>query len=34
MKPLKRVLVVFGTRSEAIKMAPVVMELRRYPDEI
>lgn len=31
---LKRVLVVFGTRPEAIKMAPVVMELRKYPGEI
>jgi len=30
----KRVLVVFGTRPEAIKMAPVVMELRKYPGEI
>jgi UDP-N-acetylglucosamine 2-epimerase (non-hydrolysing) len=26
-----KVLVVFGTRPEAIKMAPVVLELRRYP---
>ena len=29
-----RVLTVFGTRPEAIKMAPVVMELARYPEEI
>jgi UDP-N-acetylglucosamine 2-epimerase (non-hydrolysing) len=29
-----RVLSVFGTRPEAIKMAPVVRELERYPGEI
>jgi UDP-N-acetylglucosamine 2-epimerase (non-hydrolysing) len=29
-----RVLSVFGTRPEAIKMAPVVRELGRHPDEI
>lgn len=34
MKSRKRVLVVFGTRPEAIKMAPVVRELRKYPEEI
>ena len=28
---MKRVMVVFGTRPEAIKMAPVVQELRRRP---
>ncbi|MEI7473753.1 MAG: UDP-N-acetylglucosamine 2-epimerase (non-hydrolyzing) [bacterium] len=28
-----RVLTVFGTRPEAIKMAPVVMELNKYPDK-
>jgi UDP-N-acetylglucosamine 2-epimerase (non-hydrolysing) len=27
-----RVLCVFGTRPEAIKMAPVVQELRKHPD--
>jgi len=27
-----KVLTVFGTRPEAIKMAPVVMELNKYPD--
>ncbi len=27
--PMKKVLVVFGTRPEAVKMAPVVLELRR-----
>jgi UDP-N-acetylglucosamine 2-epimerase (non-hydrolysing) len=31
MAPL-RVLVIFGTRPEAVKMAPVVQELRRTPD--
>jgi UDP-N-acetylglucosamine 2-epimerase (non-hydrolysing) len=30
---VKRVLIVFGTRPEAIKMAPVVKELRKYPAE-
>lgn len=29
-----RILSVFGTRPEAIKMAPVVRELQRYPDRI
>ena len=29
-----KVLSVFGTRPEAIKMAPVVIELNRYPDRI
>ncbi|MFH0783890.1 MAG: UDP-N-acetylglucosamine 2-epimerase (non-hydrolyzing), partial [Pseudomonadota bacterium] len=28
----KKVLCVFGTRPEAIKMAPVVKELAKYPD--
>lgn len=32
MKQLK-VLTVFGTRPEAIKLAPVIKELQRYPDE-
>ena len=27
-----RVLCVFGTRPEAIKMAPVIRELKRYPE--
>jgi UDP-N-acetylglucosamine 2-epimerase (non-hydrolysing) len=27
----KRILVIFGTRPEAIKMAPVVKELKKYP---
>ena len=30
---MKHVLLVFGTRPEAIKMAPVVMELKRRPAE-
>jgi UDP-N-acetylglucosamine 2-epimerase (non-hydrolysing) len=29
---MKKVFVVFGTRPEAIKMAPVVKELQRHPD--
>ena len=29
---LTRVLCVFGTRPDAVKMAPVVQELRRFPD--
>ena len=31
MKKIK-VMTVFGTRPEAIKMAPVVLELKKYPD--
>ncbi|WP_018086296.1 non-hydrolyzing UDP-N-acetylglucosamine 2-epimerase [Desulfurispora thermophila] len=31
---MKKILVVFGTRPEAIKMAPLVQELQKYPDEI
>mgnify|MGYP001033396175 CR=1 FL=1 len=31
---MKKVLTVFGTRPEAIKMAPVIKELERHPDEI
>ncbi len=31
---MKKVLTVFGTRPEAIKMAPVVKELEKHPDEI
>ena len=33
MKRLK-VMTIFGTRPEAIKMAPVVLELQKYPDRI
>ncbi len=29
-----KVLIVFGTRPEAIKMAPVVKELEKYPEEV
>jgi UDP-N-acetylglucosamine 2-epimerase (non-hydrolysing) len=29
----KRVGIVFGTRPDAIKMAPVVLELRKHPNE-
>ncbi|HBE41178.1 MAG TPA: UDP-N-acetylglucosamine 2-epimerase (non-hydrolyzing) [Bacteroidales bacterium] len=29
---MKRILIVFGTRPEAIKMAPVVKEFQRHPD--
>jgi UDP-N-acetylglucosamine 2-epimerase (non-hydrolysing) len=30
---MKKVLLVFGTRPEAIKMAPLVHELKKYPDQ-
>lgn len=33
MSPIK-VMTVFGTRPEAIKMAPVVLELAKYPEQI
>jgi len=29
-----KVMTIFGTRPEAIKMAPVVLELKKHPDEI
>lgn len=29
-----KIMTVFGTRPEAIKMAPLVKELEKYPDEI
>jgi UDP-N-acetylglucosamine 2-epimerase (non-hydrolysing) len=34
--PLKKIKVmsIFGTRPEAVKMAPLVLELQKYPDEI
>lgn len=32
-KPL-RVMSIFGTRPDAVKMAPVVLELAKYPDQI
>lgn len=31
---MKKVLLVFGTRPEAIKMAPLVKELQKYPEQI
>jgi UDP-N-acetylglucosamine 2-epimerase (non-hydrolysing) len=30
---MHRVLIIFGTRPEAIKMAPVVMAFKKYPDQ-
>lgn len=30
---MKKIMLVFGTRPEAIKMAPLVMEFRKHPDE-
>lgn len=30
---MKKVLIVFGTRPEAIKMVPVIMELQKYPEQ-
>lgn len=33
MKKIK-VMAVFGTRPEAIKMCPLVLEMRKYPDYI
>ena len=30
---MKRIMLVFGTRPEAIKMAPLVKELQKYPDK-
>lgn len=29
-----KVMTVFGTRPEAIKMAPIVLELQKHPDTI
>jgi UDP-N-acetylglucosamine 2-epimerase (non-hydrolysing) len=29
-----KVLAVFGTRPETIKLAPVIRELRKYPDRV
>ena len=31
-KPMKKVMLVFGTRPEAIKMAPLVKELQKHPE--
>lgn len=33
MKPRKKIMLVFGTRPEAIKMAPLYHALKRYPGE-
>ena len=30
---MKRIMLVFGTRPEAIKMCPLVKEFQKYPDE-
>lgn len=30
---MKKILFVFGTRPEAIKMAPLVKEVQKYPDK-
>ena len=29
---MKNILFVFGTRPEVIKLAPVILELKKYPD--
>ncbi|HET7629352.1 MAG TPA: UDP-N-acetylglucosamine 2-epimerase (non-hydrolyzing) [Bacillales bacterium] len=34
MTDVKKVMTIFGTRPEAVKMAPLVHELKNYPDEI
>ena len=31
---MKRILTIFGTRPEAIKLAPVILELEKHPDQI
>jgi UDP-N-acetylglucosamine 2-epimerase (non-hydrolysing) len=31
---MKKVLIIFGTRPEAIKIAPVIAEMRKHPDQI
>jgi UDP-N-acetylglucosamine 2-epimerase (non-hydrolysing) len=33
-KKLLKVMTIFGTRPEAVKMAPVVLELQKHPDQI
>lgn len=30
---MKKIMLVFGTRPEAIKMAPLIKELQKYPDK-
>jgi UDP-N-acetylglucosamine 2-epimerase (non-hydrolysing) len=34
MEPKMRVMVIFGTRPEAVKMAPVIKALRKHPEQI
>jgi UDP-N-acetylglucosamine 2-epimerase (non-hydrolysing) len=34
MKSKLRVLVVFGTRPEAVKLAPIIKQLERHPDQV
>lgn len=34
LRNILSVLVVFGTRPEAVKMAPIIRELKKHPDEI
>ena len=31
---MKKILLVFGTRPEAIKMAPLIKELQKYPEQV
>ncbi|NKQ37594.1 MAG: UDP-N-acetylglucosamine 2-epimerase (non-hydrolyzing), partial [Chloroflexi bacterium] len=31
---MKKILTVIGTRPEAVKMAPVILELQKYPEQI
>ena len=31
---LKKISIVIGTRPEAIKMAPVILQLKKYPEKI
>ena len=31
---MKKVLFVFGTRPEAIKMAPLIKEFQKYPNDL
>lgn len=33
MKNIKKIAVVFGTRPDTIKMAPIILELQKYPDQ-
>ena len=31
---MKKIMLVFGTRPEAIKMAPLVKEFQKYPERL